>query len=358
MRGRTTVTAAMLFSILTIKAGPTIDFAETRHDFGTVAESDKEVSHMFRFTNNGDSPLVIYGTESSCGCTVAEYTSGPVAPGECGTVTVTYTAEGNPGRFIKGIMVKSNIPPGETLLTIEGTVACDDSLSAAGFRHDINGLRLSTTNILMGNIEQGRRSCHTVSAVNGQEKSITVTFPKRDNGVTAEVFPACAGYGEKIKIYICIETSGLWGEESISVPVRVDNGVEIRTDTITCRLNVLEVFDASSGEGRNNAPSIKVETRALNFGSMERGDKVTGEVKISNMGGERLNIRKIETSSPCVSATIAEKWIECGGSRVVSVTVDSGRPDNAGRLLNERIRIITDDPENPVTQIQVTASFR
>lgn len=348
----------MLLSILTVTAGPTIDFAETRHDFGTVAESDRVVSHMFRFTNNGDSPLVIYGTESSCGCTVAEYTSGPVAPGECGAVTVTYTAEGNPGRFIRGIRVKSNIPLGETLLTIEGTVACDDSLAAAGFRHDINGLRLSATDILMGNIEQGKRPCHTVSAVNGQEKSVTVTFPGRDNRVTAEVFPACAGYGEKIKIYICIETSGLWGEERISVPITVDNGTESRTDTITCRLNVLEVFDTSSGEDRESAPAIKVETRALNFGVLERGDKVTGEVRISNIGGERLNIRKIETSSPCVSATIRDKWIEGGGNGVVSVTVDSGRTDGAGRLLNERIRIITDDPENPVTQIQVTASFR
>ena len=152
---------------------PAINFIETRHNFGYIAESEKAVSHLFRFTNSGDSALVIYGIVSGCGCTAADYTSDPIAPGDTGTVTVTYIAEGNPGRFVKGVRVKSNAPPGEMLLTVEGTVIRDDKFKAAGYVCNINGLRLTATRIASGNIEQGKTTCHTVKAINGSD-NITV----------------------------------------------------------------------------------------------------------------------------------------------------------------------------------------
>lgn len=354
-----TVAAMLLLSAFSVVAEPTLDFTETHYVFGDIAESGKTVSHVFRFANNGDSPLVIYGTESGCGCTAAEFSPTPVAPGDSGFVNVTYTAEGNPGRFVKGVRVKSNIPLGETLLTIEGRVIRDDTLAAAGYLHDINGLRLTAVNILSGNIEHGERVHHKIRAINGSDRTVSVYFPDTlDGGVHAEAKPDVIMPGEKTEIVFCFDTSGLWGEERVSFPVCVNNGNTSVTDSVSCMVNVFEPFDSLTPDERADAPKITVGTRSLNLGEMIRGVDAVAEIEIKNMGKSLLNIRKIESSSPCLSATIQEKRIECGKSGLVSVVVSPDKLDAGQRLFNERIRVITDDPENPVTQIQITASFR
>lgn len=355
---RKVVTAALLLQACITGASQTLDFDGTHYDFGDIAESGKTVSHRFRFTNNGNAPLVIYGTVSSCGCTAAEYTARPVAPGDTGHVKVIYTAEGYPGRFVRGIRVKSNIPPGETLLTVEGNVIRDDTLSAAGYVHEINGLRLTAENVLFGNVIQGEEPCRTIMAVNGSDRPVSITFPCSGGRVKAAASPAAAEPGEKTTITLCYDSSGAWGEERGGIAICIGSTTETVTDTIRYAAEVKERFGALTPEKKDNAPAIEVSTRALNAGELEREKPFTENVTVSNTGKSTLHIRKIESSSPCVSATAAAKEIESGESSLVTVTVNGGKLDKSRRLLNERIRIITDDPVNPETQIQITASFR
>ena len=53
--------------------GPTtsITFAENSWDFGTIDEGDV-VTHVFKFTNTGDEPLILDRCKGSCGCTVPQ----------------------------------------------------------------------------------------------------------------------------------------------------------------------------------------------------------------------------------------------------------------------------------------------
>lgn len=101
-----------------------IKFENTIHDFGTFSEADPVVKCTFKFTNVGDAPLVIHQAIASCGCTVPTYTKSPIAPGETGTIDVTYNGKGKfPGHFKKTITIRSNAKEnGVTRLTIEGNM--------------------------------------------------------------------------------------------------------------------------------------------------------------------------------------------------------------------------------------------
>ena len=88
---------------------PAIEFAETVHDFGTIAEDGGSVSCEFPFTNTGDAPLLIVNASASCGCTRPGYPKNPVAPGKSGKIKVTYIPKGRPGEFNKTVTVRTNI---------------------------------------------------------------------------------------------------------------------------------------------------------------------------------------------------------------------------------------------------------
>lgn len=100
-----------------------IKFDKTTHDFGKFSETSPVQKCTFTFTNVGDKPLVINQAVATCGCTVPTYTKKPIAPGEKGTLNVTYNGKGKfPGHFKKTITVRSNAKTEMTRLYIEGTM--------------------------------------------------------------------------------------------------------------------------------------------------------------------------------------------------------------------------------------------
>lgn len=90
------------------------------HDFGTIKESDGEVSYVFEIVNKGTAPLVITRVLSSCGCTTPSYSKEPIAPGKKGEITVIYNPAGRVYPFVKTISVYSNGKEGPLVLTIKG----------------------------------------------------------------------------------------------------------------------------------------------------------------------------------------------------------------------------------------------
>lgn len=95
-----------------------IKFERTVLDFKLV-EVGEVVQGSFIFTNEGKYPLVIYDVNTSCGCTVADYPKGEIAPGEQGTISVKYDSEGSSGmRISKEVTVNANTTPAKTKLKI------------------------------------------------------------------------------------------------------------------------------------------------------------------------------------------------------------------------------------------------
>ncbi|TDO24637.1 DUF1573 domain-containing protein [Pedobacter duraquae] len=98
-------------------------FDKESYDFGKVTLG-KPVSIDFKFTNTGEEPLIISKVETSCGCTVPEYTQTPVKKGESGVIKVTYTPAGAPMPFSKIVTITSNAKTSTKVLYIKGeTVA-------------------------------------------------------------------------------------------------------------------------------------------------------------------------------------------------------------------------------------------
>src|SRR5690554_224870 len=118
----TTLIAILSFSVLSVSAQNNSEFKfETEtYDFGKIPQG-KPVSYEFKFENVGTEPLIISKVESTCGCTVPEYTKTPVKPGEKGTISVTFNAaQATP--FSKMVTIRSNAKTPVKALYIKGTV--------------------------------------------------------------------------------------------------------------------------------------------------------------------------------------------------------------------------------------------
>lgn len=98
-------------------------FEKETHDFGKIPVN-KPATFEFKYTNIGDQPLIITKVETTCGCTVPEYTQIPVKKGESGSIKVTYNPTGGALPFSKSITITSNAKTTTKVLYIKGeTVA-------------------------------------------------------------------------------------------------------------------------------------------------------------------------------------------------------------------------------------------
>lgn len=101
-------------------SSPKFEWTDKVYDFGKI-EQNKPVTAEFTFKNTGSAPLIISKVQPSCGCTVADYTKEPVAPGQSGYVKATYNAKGK-GAFHKSVTITANVEGGAERLTIKGEV--------------------------------------------------------------------------------------------------------------------------------------------------------------------------------------------------------------------------------------------
>ncbi|QII69691.1 DUF1573 domain-containing protein [Apibacter sp. B3706] len=95
-------------------------------DYGNVNKGSNG-KRIIKIQNVGDKPLIISNINTSCGCTVPQWTTEPIAPGKKGEITVTYNTS-NVGRFSRTITISSNDEKKPNLpVRIEGVVLAPES---------------------------------------------------------------------------------------------------------------------------------------------------------------------------------------------------------------------------------------
>ena len=108
---------------------PVMEMDKQEHDFGTIVNGTP-VETIFKYTNTGNSMLVVSNIKSSCGCTVPSNYTKEVAPGETGQFTVKFNGKGN-GKVSKSLTMTTNTEKGTEIVRISAMVEKDPNAPQA-----------------------------------------------------------------------------------------------------------------------------------------------------------------------------------------------------------------------------------
>ncbi len=86
------------------KVADVAKFTNETIDFGKIKQGVPQKG-TFTVVNIGKAPLIIEQANPTCGCTIANYTKEPIAPGKSGVIDATYNAAAM-GHFEKHLTVK------------------------------------------------------------------------------------------------------------------------------------------------------------------------------------------------------------------------------------------------------------
>ena len=120
----------LVLMILFMTIGITMVSAQNQAEFkfdqitinvGTFPASSPVKKAVFTFTNVGNAPLVINEVIASCVCTIPKYDRRPIAPGQKGSIEITYNGQGKfTGHFKKSITITSTARTEMTPIYKEG----------------------------------------------------------------------------------------------------------------------------------------------------------------------------------------------------------------------------------------------
>lgn len=348
----------ILASVSLVLADGKAVFEVSTHDFGTIKESDGDVSFVFKFVNDGDAPLLVTRAQASCGCTSPEYTRKPVRPGEKGEIKVTYHAKGRPGPFDKSVYVYTNSKQQEkVMLSITGNVISTTGPIDTYTEQLGGGLRVKTTSVNFFDVYPGRANrTRTLMCYNEGTEPILLTFRNVPKHVALAcdpevILPKSEG---KLLITYLTDKAKDWGPRNEMFDIFVKGKeTKMKGNHITLMADIWEDFSDMSEKERNNAPEVEVSNTLVNFG---RGKECrTQELTIRNTGKGKLVIRKIHNLKPEVfSTSLTETTVKPGQTATLSITFDPSKCDL--KSISHNITIITNDPSNSRVIVNMQAA--
>lgn len=336
-------------------AASNIEWLSTSHNFGAFDEDNGPVTCEFKFVNTGDEPVTILSARASCGCTQPAYQHEAVAPGDTATIIVAYNPEGRPGRFNKSVTVETSAEPRRTRLTIRGVVIGGKASVAGRYPVDKGVLQFRNPAVIFGQVVKPHLKTEFAEAYNRSADSVRVRVVKKPSYIDVNFEPKTVGPGEQVSVICYLRTSdkSLWGlvEDSIML----STGKEEFSLPFTAVIK--ENFSKLSEADRAKAPIAKLQENSLDFGRIGRNDApMTLTATITNEGKNALEIRRVYTADRGIEVSVDRLTVKKGKSAEIMVTVDPSAI--GGDMLNGRVSVITNDPDNPVQTLRVVGELK
>lgn len=348
---------AALAAAIALPARESVRWSATTHNFGAFDEDAGRVSCNFTFVNTGTEPVSIIAARPSCGCTAPTFPTEAIAPGDSGTVTVTYDPAGRPGRFNKFVAVDFSFPDSRTKLYITGTVVGSAGSVEQRFPVDCGGpLKLNRNAVMFGEVDKNKMRTAFITAYNTGHDTLVPVVSSKPPYIDVQFEPEAVAPGEQttVAFFFCSDRTPLYGLVTDSLSLSYNGGAnQCAIPTVAL---VREDFSRLTPGQMTKAPVARLAENTLDFGTIGRGDdSISRTATISNLGKRTLEVRRVYTTDPGVEVSIDRTSIKKGKEALITVKVN---PELLpGAILNARISIITNDPANPTITLRAVGEI-
>ncbi|MBD5174906.1 MAG: DUF1573 domain-containing protein [Bacteroidales bacterium] len=346
--------AAAFMAVCALGLNAEVRWLATTHDFGAFDEDMGPVTCQFTFVNDGSEPIAVTAARASCGCTTPKYSREAVAPGDTGSIEVTYNPAGRPGRFEKSIAVDFSEPQPKLRLYIKGTVVGSAGSVAQRFPVECaGGLQLAKPVAMIGDVDKGKLRTVILQGYNRSTEALEPKVTGLPPYLSAETTPAVVPPGEQFSFifYMRSDKCPLYG--LVSDTVRVDAG-HGESCPLTVTALVREDFSKLTDKQMRKSPIAHLASETLDFGRLE-ADVTTRTMTIKNLGKSPLELRRVYSADPGITVEASPTTVKPGKEAEIRVTVD--RRQLRGALLNARVSVIANDPITPVQTLRVVGTF-
>ena len=337
-------------------AQPKATFDKKVHEFGVVLWKHPATA-TFTIKNDGDKPLVISNVTTSCGCTVADWTKTPIAPGATGTVSSTFDAK-TLGHFYKDIGVYCNAADRPIYLMIQGEVSADPKNYTLTHPFEIGAIRLNKDAIEFDDANKGDKPTMEILVANTTNEVYAPVLMHLPPYMEAVAVPERIGKKGTGKIKVTLDTDKLpkFGLTTATVYLSRFPGDKVgEENAIPVSAVLLPDFSHISQQQRLNPPAVELSTEELTLPPLAENEKKSQKIVVKNVGKSDLEITDLQVFNSALGVQLKKRVLKPGASTKMKITA-------YGKYLKKvkgtpRVLMITNDPNCPkiIVKVNVTA---
>lgn len=348
--------------LLTFGAQAEIRWLDKDYDFGLMKEIAGPRTGRSHFVNLGPDTVSIIYVRPSCGCTRADYTKDPVAPGDTATVSYTYDPAMRPGKFLKSVKVELSDGERHTIKISGNVLGTPESLGVM-YPVDAGAMRLTDSVVNAGETVMGHTPVYFVNAYSLSPDTIAPRLRAASPALNVKTSSPTAGPGDLITFSLDFDSRRYGQYGPVVIPL--DFTTTARSDksepsepsdsqaTIYFRAFVLPDAEMLRAHRNGASPAASLPSAPIHLGTDLSGT-VGGEITIDNTGTGPLHILCAAPESDAVVFGKIPKEIKPGKSGRLKFKLDaSSLPPGPFRL---DIDIITDDPDHPHHRLNLTGA--
>lgn len=334
-----------------VQAKSPLLFEHDEWDFGTIDEADGIVTHVFRFANISDRPVRIVSISTSCGCTNAQYSNEPVAPGDYGEITVHFSPARTEGQLFREVEVfTDNRQSYNRLQIIANVIPIPMGLEQIN-PHQLSGVVKTNSNRCnFGYVAQGKTVTKTVNLVNVGDKPATVKVVSTGSkyGMTFKAPQTIAPQQtELLEItYTIPKGKKYYGTARDTIWIKADGQPSVQPIVISA----LRVDDFEGAESQPQ-PVMRIEPAYVDFDKKAPGKTYKQSVTIGNTGKKDLLFRNIEAIQCQVSGLTDNTVIKPGQEKTFTVSIKSS--EKPGETAIGSIYLTSNDPTRPLRELRI-----
>ena len=333
-------------------AQPKATFDKMTHEFGVVLWKHPATA-TFQIKNDGDKPLVISNVTTSCGCTVADWTKEPIAPGAIGVVTSTFDAKAL-GHFYKDIGVYCNASARPIYLMLRGEVSADPKNYTLTHPYEIGAIRLNKAAIEFDDTNKGDKPTMEILVANTTSDVYTPVLMHLPPYLEAVAVPERIGKKATGKIKVTLDTDKLpkFGLTTATVYLSRFPGDKVSEENaIPVSAVLLPDFSNMSQQQRLNPPAVQLSATEFTVPPLAENAKKKLTVVVKNVGKSDLDITDLQVFNPALGVQLKKRVLKPGAQTKMKITV-------YGKYLKKvksapRVLMITNDPNCPKIVIRV-----
>ena len=309
----------------------TISFNKTSVDFGTIKRGEKLTAKFF-FTNSGPGSLLIQGVQAPCDCTTVEAFNGKTfAPGESGTLIVSFDSTDYSGHVTKALTVITNerAMPDRTLTLsalVNSDIEAQPPLVDFGevFVNQTPSQKIMIKNYMKGDLK--------IERLRFNEDVLEATMAKENKDWTIQVkLKPTAPIGFlKETIYLKNNSASL---EEMPIPVRA---------TIKGQIALTPTYIEFGSVAQNEKSS-----RQMNLIGIDNFDIATSRVELN------INGNKAEDSEKILKVNLTP-----GDKNNKKVSLELINPGNKTGSVHGKVHFETNNPQQKNLAVDFYAFFR
>ena len=330
-------------------------FDKMTHEFGVVLWKHPATA-TFTIKNDGNKPLVISNVTTSCGCTVADWTKEPIAPGATGEVSSTFDAKAL-GHFYKDIGVYCNASDRPIYLTLSGEVSADPKNYTLTHPYAFYAIRLDKEAIEFDDTNKGDKPTMEILVANTSNEVYTPVLMHLPPYLEAVAVPERIGKKGTGKIKVTLDTDKLpkFGLTTATVYLSRFPGDKVSEEnSIPVSAVLLPDFSNMSQQQRLNPPAVELSATELAVPPLAENGKKKLTVIVKNVGKSDLEITDLQVFNSALGVQLKKRVLKPGAQTKMKITA-------YGKYLKKvkgtpRVLMITNDPNCPKIIVKVNVT--